>query len=382
MVNRRVLILGILVAVAPAAAQDFRLIATDKSAVELPYEFTQLAQVFELPDGRVIVLDRGDAMLRVADLRTGVSARLGRVGSGPGEYRAPQSLIPLGGDSVALLDLGSDRLTVIRADGTLGGTVSPRPGTGGERGPSVRSGDGRGAFFGEASQARRNRGGTLVVGDSVPIVRWLIGSAVVDTIAMLYRPQPEGAIVGASGVVITRPWSTPALASVSTWVAGPGPRVALVYAEPFAVVFVEGGRRRGGAPIPYRRNAMTDSVKSAYLAERAGPGTAVIVGRDGSVSTARMPGPSGAPPAWAAEVPPFRGNGFIAFAPDGSLWIQRTTFGREGARYDVIGPDGALVDRVRLPDGHRVVGFGRDGMYVVRRDADDLEFLQRHPLLG
>ena len=65
---------------------------------------------------------------------------------------------------------------------------------------------------------------------------------------------------------------------------------------------------------------------------------------------------------WTAEVPPFRGNAFVAFAPDGKLWIQRTTFGREGARYDLIGPDGALVDRVQLPGGHRVVGFGRDAM--------------------
>jgi len=60
---------------------------------------------------------------------------------------------------------------------------------------------------------------------------------------------------------------------------------------------------------------------------------------------------------------------------------ERTTFGREGARYDLIGPDGALVDRVRLPEGHRVVGFGHDAIYVVRRDADDLEFLQRRPLI-
>jgi hypothetical protein len=79
-------------------------------------------------------------------------------------------------------------------------------------------------------------------------------------------------------------------------------------------------------------------------------------------------------------VPPFRASAFVAFAPDGKLWIQRTTFGREGARYDLIGPDGALVDRVRLPEGHRVVGFGRNAMYVVRRDSDDLEFLQRRPL--
>lgn len=63
----------------------------------------------------------------------------------------------------------------------------------------------------------------------------------------------------------------------------------------------------------------------------------------------------------------------------GCCWIQRATFGREGARYDVAGPDGVPVGRVDLPEGHRVAGFGRDALHVVRRNADDLEFLQLRP---
>jgi hypothetical protein len=123
-------------------------------------------------------------------------------------------------------------------------------------------------------------------------------------------------------------------------------------------------------------------VKAAFLAERSAMTDAVVVDRAGNVTRLRGRSPRAGSSAttWKREVPPFRGDAFVAFDPAGALWIQRTTFGREGARYDVIGPDGTLIDRVMLPEGHRVVGFGRREMYVVRRDADDLEFLQRRPL--
>jgi hypothetical protein len=107
----------------------------------------------------------------------------------------------------------------------------------------------------------------------------------------------------------------------------------------------------------------------------------MIVDASGKVRTERTRSPALNPASmnWLDEVPPFRGDAFVAFAPDGTLWIQRSTFGDEGARYDLVDRDGAVIDRVRLPEGHRVVGFGRDVLYVVRRDADDVEYLQLRP---
>ena len=128
--------------------------------------------------------------------------------------------------------------------------------------------------------------------------------------------------------------------------------------------------------IPFAKVAINDSIKTAYQSDMSRPQMPVVVD-GGRTTTERSVPPLFRVTNWASEVPPFRWAAFIAFAPNGYLWIQRTTFRREGARYDVIGPDGSVVDRVRLPEGHRVVGFGRDAMYVVRRDADDLEFLQR-----
>jgi hypothetical protein len=47
---------------------------------------------------------------------------------------------------------------------------------------------------------------------------------------------------------------------------------------------------------------------------------------------------------------------------------------------DVIDRQGAVAARVDVPNGGRVVGFGVRSIYVVRKDADDLQYLQGFPL--
>lgn len=356
----------------PAAAQEFRLIATNR-ATELPYEFTQVSKVSELRDGRVVVLDRLVGEVRLVDLGSGRTEVLGRAGDGPREYRAPLELIPLGGDSVGIYDDANVRILVITPAGTLAGFVSPWSMAEGTRlGGFV--GDGRGFLYGE----QRGRSSD----DSASLYRWRAGSPNAEFVTRIHRPLPAGAIPMGQGVV--RPGSFARPSTANLWaVAGTG-SLAIAVFEPYHVVITAAsGQRITGAPIRYVRTPVNDSVKRAFFADRPKAVTGMIVNsKTGQKTVTREPvfpiDPSTV--TWAKEVPPFRGDGLVAFAPDGNLWIQRTTFGREGGRYDIIGADGALVDRVRLPEGHRVVGFGRDVMYVVRRDADDLEFLQRRPV--
>jgi hypothetical protein len=168
------------------------------------------------------------------------------------------------------------------------------------------------------------------------------------------------------------------------WAVDRNGRIAIVFFRPYHVEFLNPVDDRVVGPvIPYTRQAVNDSIKRAFLNERAKGVTGIVAdSRTGKMIPVREPvfpvDPSKI--KWAAEVPAFRGDAFVAFAPNGVLWVQRSTFDREGGRYDLIGSDGKVVDRVRLPEAHRVVGFGRDAMYVVRRDADDLEYLQRRSL--
>jgi hypothetical protein len=49
---------------------------------------------------------------------------------------------------------------------------------------------------------------------------------------------------------------------------------------------------------------------------------------------------------------------------DGNIWILPTTSAgaKGGLLYDVVGPQGDLVERVQLPGGRDIAGFGKGGV--------------------
>ena len=77
----------------------------------------------------------------------------------------------------------------------------------------------------------------------------------------------------------------------------------------------------------------------------------------------------------AAELPDYRppiGTGAVRADEDGNLWI-RTLPPKPvpgGAIYDIVSRSGALTDRLQLPPGYALVGFGRGRVvYLSTRDA-------------
>jgi hypothetical protein len=76
----------------------------------------------------------------------------------------------------------------------------------------------------------------------------------------------------------------------------------------------------------------------------------------------------------AAELPGYRPpftQGAVRADMDGNLWIRtvpaRPTPG--GAVFDIVSRAGELVDRIQLPSGYAVVGFGRGRVvYLSTRD--------------
>jgi hypothetical protein len=59
--------------------------------------------------------------------------------------------------------------------------------------------------------------------------------------------------------------------------------------------------------------------------------------------------------------PPFRLAATRGDA-EGNLWIRTTKIVNGGAVYDVINGQGALVDRIQVPPGRVIAGFGRGGV--------------------
>jgi len=69
--------------------------------------------------------------------------------------------------------------------------------------------------------------------------------------------------------------------------------------------------------------------------------------------------------------PPFT-SGAVRADADGNLWV-RTVQPRPipgGAIYDIVSRQGELVDRLQLPQGYSLVGFGKGKVvYLSMRDA-------------
>jgi hypothetical protein len=64
---------------------------------------------------------------------------------------------------------------------------------------------------------------------------------------------------------------------------------------------------------------------------------------------------------------------------DGRLWVLRRTTPRDADRratYDVIDRHGAIVDRVRVPVGTTVLGFGRSVVYTTQQTAGGIRILR------
>ncbi|HSL82924.1 MAG TPA: 6-bladed beta-propeller, partial [Thermoanaerobaculia bacterium] len=72
-----------------------------------PEDFGAIQTVRELPDGRVLVADPLSKAVYLVDLAGGRRTVIGREGQGPGEYRQPDAVWPLPGDSTLLVDLGN-----------------------------------------------------------------------------------------------------------------------------------------------------------------------------------------------------------------------------------------------------------------------------------
>ncbi|HEY8312431.1 MAG TPA: hypothetical protein VIG47_17815, partial [Gemmatimonadaceae bacterium] len=74
-----------------------------------------------------------------------------------------------------------------------------------------------------------------------------------------------------------------------------------------------------------------------------------------------------------SEMPDYR-PAFAAGATradgDGNLWIRTSTVLKGTAVYDVVNSSGKLIDRVQLPPGRTIAGFGKGGvMYLAVRNG-------------
>lgn len=335
---------------------------------ELAEPFTQVSAIHELRDGSVIVVDGSERLVARVDRQLGASSRLGRNGAGPREYRGPVTVLALPGDSAVIFDGGLTRLLYVQPDGQLGhftstahlssdathgGIISATrfvPSRVDERGNLYATG----ATFGNSASG-------LVALDSYPIMRWDRRSADPQRVGHLRTrsPRDRGADIDPVRGLLT---SIVPFIVGDQWAVARDGRIAILRWDDYRVDFVmPAGAFVRGEPLPFERIRVSEQHKDEWRDQER----------------ARLRGRFAEPPRWPQFLPPFLIRPAL-FAPDGILWVRRTTPAGDSTRYDLIGADGRLASRVVLPARTRVAGFGARSIYVVRQDADDLEYLARY----
>lgn len=345
--------------------------------------FALVQRVRELPDGRVMVADPLGQVLVVLDLETGAADTLGSVGQGPGEYRQPDAVFALPGDSTLLVDLRNARLSTLAPDGSFAGTM---PMTRGEPGPGgglmiIRPAavDSSGRIYFEPFGG--GPGGAIP--DSAPIVRWDRRSGVMDTIARVKRPEMKRAESGGAGERSVSIMPVP-LSPEDAWAVGPDGRVAVARASDYHIDWIApDGRVVRGEPVAYDPVRIRRADRDEWLEGLEGRLRVSISVENGQrrVSLGRGSGGQGGPDPDRLDWPEFKPS-FVAtrvwVAPTGDVWVRRHVPAGRPGEIDIFGADGQRRGSLTLPPDRRIVGFGRGVVFLMRTDEMGLQWLERY----
>ena len=358
-----------------------------KPLAEFEEPFTSVGSVRELSNGRVIVSDARDRIVQMLDFESGEATQVGREGQGPGEYSFPGGVYAAPSDTTLLHDPLNQRLLLIAPNGKPAGQHAMRR-EGSGPGPNIlgqlRGTDMRGRLYSQAAGFRVGPDGPQA-SDSVPIVRYDRGTQKADTITFIAQAKSNTQVSGSQGNMRVMIGSANPLAPRDEWAVAPDGRIAVVTPDPYRVSWIApNGARTSGPVIPFPKVKVSDADKKAIEKQRSG-GTSIAMtrsdGPNGGSASARTLSARDLPPLtdWPEYKPPFVG-GAARIAPNGELWVRRTMIGEETQRYDVFDARGQRVANVELPKGTRLAGFGKGSVYLIRIDADDLQYLQKYAL--
>ena len=363
--------LALLLTSAPLLAQGVVSLPTS-AATEVPAEFTNVRAVRELSDGRLLVADWREYRLLVLDWARGTHRAILRSGDGPGEFRSLSALVALSGDTTLVVDGTARRLLTLHRDRFVGSVPIEQALHLTQFFSLINGADTAGGLLALAAIPNASDRQRAVYtrmpnfADSLLAVRLHRTGRRIDTVAALRgRPWGRGEFErGEGGRRLGYFVGNPLAVGEQAWLFADGV-VAILRKEPYRVDWVTpDGKVRRGAPIEGPEAAVTAADRRFALDTRF---------REIPPPRLREEEFTG----WPALLPAFTPEALLPL-PDGRLAVERAiTLQRAVPRVDVIDRTGARVATLQLAVGERVVGFGREFVYVVRRDEDDVEYLGR-----
>lgn len=326
-------------------------------------EFLAITGFRALSDGRVLVADAPGEQLTALDARGALLHVIGRIGSGPREYRSVDRLFGLARDSTILPDLGNGRwhllvgaelvatwtvetplvdrvrATLLGVD-TVGGLVSRR----------------RLRGYHAASKGFR--------AESAAVIRVDRRSLREDTLTLVRgRPVPGDAAAAGTprNPLFAQAFGIPMLSSEQA-IVFPDGWVAVARLDPYRVDWhPPEGEVRLGRPIPYNPVEVTPAERRAH--ER-------LLGRSLGRSVRSSPSQ-----VWPREADAFGENALVA-GPDGSLWVRLQSPAEQRISvYQIIDRRGTLVGEVHLNAETYVLGFAHGRLFASEVDEDGFHHL-------
>lgn len=355
-----------------------------KLDARFPQSFSFIRNVRELSDGRVLIADPLEQVLLALDMKAGTADTVGHVGAGPEEYKQPDAVFALPGDSTLLVDLGNGRLTYLGPKLEFGETMpiaagSPIPGRGGLRVIIPRGVDGMGRVYFQPLGVAINRAQPP---DSAPIARWNRASGAIDTLALVGLEKRKTTTSGGANNRAVRSRSVP-LSPVDAWAVAPDGRIAIARSGDYHVEWVAtDGKVLRGPPVGYTPVKVRKADEEEWLDRQSNGLSMTVEVNNGQASMAFGRGRGGRPELdsyeWPNTKPAFVANG-VWVAPNGEMWVERHVPAGSPRTFDVFGADATRKKQVVLPKARRLVGFGAKGaVYLIEVDEFGLQTLERY----
>lgn len=366
---------ALLVSLRPVAlaAQDTPPRKLTAPSQEFAEGFTTVNSVAELDDDLVLVSDWKDAEVLRLRWSRGEQDGAARRGRGPTEYDRPGGLYRMRNGEIWLLDQTQRRYLVFNASGRA---VRTEPFAAGQTGSMILSNSDPHRLDGRAREIGRAHFGREGPTADSPLLRR--SAERLDTLAMLRNPEmTQNATAGA------RVMATVRFSPADGFAVGADGDVAVVRAEPYHVEwFLANGRRLVGPPVAFTPVAVTDDdrkIAESMRSSATGPSGMRITQTDANGQRREVNPMSLIPELRMAATKPAFDPTRLFIDPVQRLWVGRHTAVGAAELYDIFDRGGRRIDRVELPSGFKLVGFGNDRLYVVREDADGLQWLGRIP---
>lgn len=379
-----------------------------------------------LPGGRLLVNDASKRRVVLLDSMFNIIKTVADTTPGnPNAYGGGMaSLIAFRGDSTLFVDAQSLSMLVIDGNGEVQRVMSvPRAQ---DAMMLAAGGMGAGAFYSNGHLVYRGMPNMRMqvtngvpqmpsLPDTMAITRVNLQTRVVDTLGFVKIPKTNTNISRGDDGRMSISIEVNPLPTIDEWTVLPNGDVALLRGRDYHVDWIDaGGTRRASPKIAFDWKRMTDddktklvdSVKAILDAQAAGNpnqgqamasafgaamGGAMGGGAPRTQVTVRMEGgpggaagaPTRAPQVSAPKInvvsaseipdyqPPFFANSTRADA-DGNIWVLTipTKPQPAGSVYDVINGTGEVTERVLIPAGRTILGFGPGGVvYLAERTA-------------